>query len=201
MPILVGGSGLYINVIVENYKLIGKQRDENKFENFSNEYLYQKLIKFDKRNANKFNLSNRRRLIRAVQLYEDTSLKNPLNLKEKKEYDTFVVEANYKAREQLYSSINKKVDEMIKEGWVDEIKKIVKIFPKTNFRNINAFKAIGYLQIFESIKNNTPIDIDKIKRDIRHYAKRQITWIKNKCKTDVLFDQTNETNVLHKIRQ
>jgi tRNA dimethylallyltransferase len=102
-------------------------------------------------------------------------------------------------REVLYNKINKRVDKMIKEGWINEVKKLYN--ENKDLTSLNAFKAIGYNEILTSIINNKNIDIDRIKRDTRHYAKRQMTWIRHHYDNVCTYNQNNISDVIKRVKQ
>ena len=182
--IVVGGSNLYIDCLVNNYDLSTPERS-NIYSNLSNKELYNNLYSIDEELAIKIGINNKKRLERALENIKNNKNKNNLPIK----YQSFFIFINPN-REELYKKINNRVDQMIEQGWLDEIKYLVNKYDK----NLNAFKAIGYNEI---IKNNLELNqiiIEKIKKQTRNYAKRQITWCKNKFKIDLL----KENNLLLK---
>ncbi len=200
LPILVGGSNLYVEAIIKNYDLSGLGRT-NEYEHLTNEELLNIVKSFNQELATKL-VNNRKRLTRTVQILKETN--DPLALQKQKEspYDYLMIECNYITRTDLYNSINTKVDQMIKDGWVDEVKKLMQLYPNLDWLNNNAFKAIGYRDIYLALVNKTEVNWDKVKQQIRRYAKRQITWIKNKYQDDrIRFLQTNEKEMIESVKQ
>lgn len=200
LPILVGGSGLYIDAVIKNYKLSASKRND-KYDNLSNQELFDLLAIKNKTIADKIGVNNRKRLSRALQVIEETNNPKGLNLNNKPLYDLLLVECNYSTRDELYQTINQKVDSMFKAGWIDEVKKIMQLYPNLDYKSNNAFKSIGYRNIYESIINKTKLDVEKIKQDIRHYAKRQITWINNKYPQHLVFNQKNKNKIINEIKK
>jgi tRNA dimethylallyltransferase len=83
----------------------------------------------------------------------------------------------YYDRAVTYKRINERVDKMLEAGWINEVESLLKL--NKDLTSLNALKAIGYQQIIDSLTNNTKLDVEKIKTLTRHYAKRQLTWIRN----------------------
>lgn len=172
--IVTGGSNLYIDALINNYDLNNEKRS-NKFSHFSNEEMFDKLKLINEELANKIGVENRKRLERAL---ENNGV---MNQKKNIKYKCFIIFVNPN-REYLYSKINNRVDEMILDGLLDEVKQI------SNNKNLNALKAIGYKEI---IKNDFILDketINLIKKNTRNYAKRQLTWCRNKFNSDLTLD-------------
>ena len=200
LPIVIGGSNLYVDALINNYDLSNGGRSEQ-FENLTNEQLYQELSSLSKEDALKIGVNNRKRLVRALQIIKNKNDKNALRAKNQVMYDYLLIECNYCSREALYESINSKVDEMFKLGWVDEVKQIVKKYKNVDLMNNNAFKALGYRDILLALENNEEVNISLIKQKIRHFAKRQITWIKNKYPKHITFLQNNKQEIFKDIKQ
>ena len=200
LPIIVGGSNLYIESIIKNYDLSANKRSL-KFDKYDNKKLFDLLSKKNPELSIKIGINNRRRLTRALEVINEKKDKKALEKTNKPIYDYLMIECNYSTRKELYDSINKKVDEMVKLGWENEVKSIIKKYPKINLNNFIGFKAIGYSDIYQAITNNLKIDYELIKQKIRHYAKRQITWIKNKYHEHLIFNQTNKNEIFDEIKK
>ena len=198
LPIIVGGSNLYIESVIKNYDLSANKRSFE-YDQFDNLKLFNLLKKQNQKLAIKIGINNRRRLTRALEVINQKNDKNALKKTNKPIYRYLMIECNYLTRQELYDSINNKVDEMIKLGWENEVKFIMKKYPKTNLTSFIGFKAIGYIDIYLAIKNNTKVNYDLIKQKIRHYAKRQITWIKNKYPKHILFNQKNKKQIFNDV--
>jgi len=189
MPIVTGGTGLYIDSLLFDMNYGEVEKDEeirNELQNIANlkgsEYLYEKLLKIDPETANKYHFNEENRIIRALEIYEITGEK-PSNKRtgEKvlnKNIDPILFFLNYKNREILYKRINNRVVDMIDSGLVDEFKYLVDKY-KLN-ENSQSMAAIGYKEIFPYLRGEIKLDkmISIIQRNTRRYAKRQITWMK-----------------------
>ena len=188
--IVCGGSNLYIDSIIKNYHLVDV--DETlQYINFTNEQLYERLKKLDSEEANKISVNNRKRLEQALRIIESN------NNQKKSEMDKNNFDQKYKyilistkiPRESLYQKINSRVLEMINLGWKQEVKSLLE--EDQNIMELNSLKAIGYKEVYNSIINDKDIDIESIQKKTRNYAKRQITWIKNKFQVNIEFDNSN----------
>lgn len=189
MPIVTGGTGLYIDSLLFDMNYGEVEKDEeirNELQNIANlkgsEYLYEKLLKIDPETANKYHFNEENRIIRALEIYEITGEK-PSNKRtgEKvlnKDIDPILFFLNYKNREILYKRINNRVVDMIDAGLVDEFKYLVDKYKLDE--NSQSMAAIGYKEIFPYLRGEIKLDkmISIIQRNTRRYAKRQITWMK-----------------------
>lgn len=190
-PIIVGGTGLYIKAALYDYKF-NNEEIINTYENLSNEELYNKLIKIDSKTD--IHPNNRKRIIRALNYYNNTN--EPLSSKEKTNkllYDTIFIGLTT-SRDILYDRINKRSDEMIKNGLIEEAKKIY----NTNIRSKAVLTPIGYKELFEYFDNKMTLEesIELIKQRSRKYAKRQYTWFNNQMNINwfnVDFNNFNNT--------
>ena len=197
IPLIVGGSGLYLESVICNYTFDGKTRDhsfEEKYKNLSNEELHLLLKDLDNVSYNEIHPNNRKRVLRALEL----ALSNEQKGTKKKEmlYDALVIVLN-DDREALYNRINKRVDQMLEEGLLEEVKSF---YP--NKLGLTAKAAIGYKELFDYFDGNSTKEeaIDKIKQYSRNYAKRQLTWFRNKeYVTEVLIDVNNFNNTVDEV--
>ena len=177
IPFIVGGSGLYIDAVITDYDLTNQKRDndlEQQFKDLSNEELYNKLYDLNQDAALKTHPNNRKRVLRYLEIVlEKGSIENKPN---EPYYDALIIFLN-KDRDILYDNINKRCEIMFNEGWIDEVKNL-----KELGYNIDLIKEIGYKEISDYLDGLLSYDemIDKIKQETRRYAKRQITWFKNK---------------------
>lgn len=177
LPIIVGGTALYVKALLENYNL-GATRDEKLRENLKKEYeqkglqfMAEKLKKTDSILADKTDLSNPVRVLRALEI----ALSNSEKSKQESEFDYKLFALNVD-RELLYKRINFRVDQMFEEGLEGEVQNI---FAKYG-ENAPAFKAIGYKEFLPYFKKEISKDdlILQIKQHSRNYAKRQLTFIR-----------------------
>ena len=177
IPIIVGGSGLYLDSVIYNYQFpetSSRERD-SMYDEYSNEELHEILEKLNPEAALKIHMNNRKRVIRAIELSKTTGTINSFN--NKLVYDALVFFLEDE-RENLYEIINKRVDEMIDNGLLEEVK-----FLNDHFTLSKTAKgAIGLKELLPYLNNETNLDeaIDNIKKNTRHFAKRQFTWYRNK---------------------
>ncbi|RDW19559.1 tRNA (adenosine(37)-N6)-dimethylallyltransferase MiaA [Oceanobacillus arenosus] len=187
LPIIVGGSGLYIQAALYNYNFAEQKRDDtltSKLERMIEQEgimpLYHRLEEIDPEQAKKIHPNNHRRVIRALEIYETTGMTMTAYQQEQ------VVESPYNLillglemeRERLYERINQRVDLMIKTGLVKEVKDHY----DRGLENSQAMTAIGYKEFIPLFKGeeSEELAIELLKRNSRRYAKRQYTWFKNK---------------------
>ena len=186
IPIIVGGTGLYIRAFLYGYKFEEfsvKKIDEN-LEKLSNQELYDMLYEFDSKATTKIHLNNRKRLIRAIQIYKNTgSSKSDLESKQAKVpiYNATIVGLTM-SRAKLYERINDRVDDMFKNGLLKEVQTV---YEQTK-TNKTALQAIGYKEFLPYFKKEmTLLEVaDKIKKNTRNYAKRQYTFFNNQFKVN-----------------
>ena len=187
LPIMVGGTGLYINSIVYELKFTNVEPNEAfrkecniVADKYGNEYLYKKLIKIDAKSAIKIEVNDRKRIIRALEIYNETnkpmSYYNEGFRRERDNYNLIMVGLNMD-RSILYSRINNRVEEMFKDGLVEEVESLLNMGYD---ENLVSMKAIGYKEIIPYIKGEIGLDETKdlLKRNTRRYAKRQLTWFR-----------------------
>lgn len=187
LPIVTGGTGLYVNSLIYNINFSEtisdwelRDRLKKEAEENGNRYLYEKLMGIDPEAAKKIHENDIKRIIRAIEVYTHTNkpisyhqnisrLNPPLY-----EYIVFGLRLE---REKLYERINKRVDLMLEKGLVDEVKKLVQLGYD---KNSVAMQGLGYKEILAWLKGETTFDeaVYILKRDTRHYAKRQMTWFK-----------------------
>ena len=177
IPIIVGGSGLYLDSVIYDYQFpeTSSRESDSMYDEYSNEELYEILEKLNPVAALKIHMNNRKRVIRAIELSKTTGTINSFN--NKLVYDALVFFLEDE-RENLYEIINKRVDEMIDNGLLEEVK-----FLNDHFTLSKTAKgAIGLKELLPYLNNETSLDeaIDNIKKNTRHFAKRQFTWYRNK---------------------
>ena len=182
--ILTGGSGMYMDAIVNGIdkfpkiKLGVRELLNEKHNSIGILFLKNKLKELDPEYYDIVDVNNHRRLIRALEVCISTGkpYSSFLNKKNKK-YDFESVNFGIKVdRELLYKKINYRVDKMISDGLIKEAKTLL------NFKDLNPLNTVGYKELFEHFKGNLTKSqaIEKIKQNTRRYAKRQMTWLKNK---------------------
>lgn len=183
-PILVGGTGLYIEAVVHSYhmphveeNLDLRQELDSFAETYGNEALHARLVEIDPVSAVKLHPNDRRRVIRAIEVYRMTG--KPLSeLKSKKEspYKPLWIGLTM-PRDQLYERINQRVDLMIELGLVEEVKRLKE---RGYHLGLTSMQAIGYKEIMRYLQGEISLElaIDMIKQGTRKYAKRQLSWFR-----------------------
>ena len=186
-PILVGGSGLYIKACLYDYKLV-EETFHSEFEELSNEEILNEIKKV---HDTDIHVNNRKRLVRELNKIKNNSVNTSEIMKPL--YDIKVIGLTCD-REKLYDIINKRVDIMIKDGLINEVKTLYdnRIFSKS------IMTGIGYKELYQYFKGEITLDdaIDLIKKNSRNFAKRQYTFFNHQMDTkwfDVNFDNFNET--------
>ncbi|MDD3995369.1 MAG: tRNA (adenosine(37)-N6)-dimethylallyltransferase MiaA [Bacilli bacterium] len=185
--IIVGGTGLYISALLYDYKF-NKESINNNYDDLTNEEIYNKIMEID--SNTKTHINNRQRIVRELNRLLN---KNSSNQGSKLLYDTIFIGLTT-SRENLYNIIDKRVDKMIEAGLLDEVKQL----HSSNIRNRSIMTAIGYKELYQYFDGIISLEesIDLIKKNTRHYAKRQYTWFKNKMNItwfNVDFDKFDNT--------
>ena len=183
VPVIVGGTGLFINSFVDNIKFTKTETDFKLREELmkkSNDELYEELLKIDPKAAENIHKNNKTRVVRALEIYYSSgntkSVQNENSRLEESPYDALYFVIGFKNRECLYERINRRVDIMAQNGLVDEAKKCLENGGKTSAQ------AIGHKELVPYFNGSVSLDeaLDKLKQETRHYAKRQITWFKKR---------------------
>lgn len=187
IPILVGGTGFYVNALIYDNDFTPGEKDEKMrvelekdAERNGNEYVHNILQKLDPEYAETVHPNNLKRVIRAIEYCRDTGEKfSEYNKREKLRESAYNVK-NFilnMDRERLYERIEKRIDIMIDKGLIDEVKKLMKIYTD----NLVSMKGLGYKEIIGYLKGEYSLDeaIYILKRDTRHFARRQITWFRH----------------------
>lgn len=193
-PILVGGTGLYIKAALYDYKL-SEEKTNNTYDNLKTEEIYKELLKLDKDiNIDK---NNRRRLIRALNYYKENNTSISNNKTNKLLYDTIFIGLTTD-REILYKKINQRVDNMIENGLLEE----VKYYYDKNIKTKPLINGIGYKELYNYFDGLCSKEeaVEKIKQNSRHYAKRQYTFLNHQLNV-VWFetDYNNFNNTIEKV--
>lgn len=195
MPILVGGTGLYIKSALYDYRLDEMKDNDSSLEGFTTEQLYQKLIMMDKKAIDKIDKNNRQRIMNAILFYEHNHYSITENKTDKLLYDTIFIGLTTD-RENLYEIINQRVDRMVDAGLLEEVKSFYdrKIFTKP------LTGGIGYKELYQYFAGEITFKeaIDFIKRNSRRYAKRQYTFFHHQI--PVKWFETDYQNFLNTIR-
>lgn len=187
LPIIAGGTGLYIQSVIYNYNFSSEKGDEDFRQKLEMnirkdgvEPYFEKLRKIDPEQAEKIHPNNIRRVIRALEVYETTGLTmTEYHKKQEKEqrYNDFLIGLEMD-RQELYDRINARVDLMIEQGLLREVEDLY----KKGLKDSQAMKAIGYKEFIPYFEGEMKLDsaIEVLKQNSRRYAKRQYTWFKNK---------------------
>ena len=180
--VLVGGSGLFVDVVCNGIDDIPKVPNElrNKVREYYKinglNYIQNLLKKYDKKHYNVIDLSNPQRILRALEvcIYTKKPFSSFLIKKQQKNNFHLIKIGLNPPREMLYENINSRVDLMIKNGLIDEALNLV------DFRNLNSLQTVGYNELFDCFDNKISEKeaIDLIKRNTKKYAKKQMTWFK-----------------------
>lgn len=187
IPILVGGTGFYIQSVLYGIEFDENESDSNIREELTAfalregaEALHAMLQKVDQDSAKAIHPNNTKRVIRALEYYKQTGLKisghNQSQRKKESPY-RFVYFVLNQERELLYERINSRVDEMLKNGLVEEVKGLR---DKGYDRSLVSMQGLGYKEIYAYLEGDIPLSeaVYRIKRGTRHFAKRQLTWFK-----------------------
>ncbi len=187
IPVIVGGSGLYIQALISTYNLnFQPRKNDSEFDELSNEEVYAILQSIDNEAALKVHYNNRKRVIRYIELAREKNEVEPIE--PMPYYDALVIGLT-KDRFQLYEAINNRCDKMIKNGWLEEVKSLA-----NDGINMELIKEIGYDDLYKVTKNELTLDkaVNDIKQKTRNYAKRQLTWFRNKMNCE-FFEINNST--------
>ena len=181
--IVCGGTGLYIKAALYDYQFEDeKEVDVSDLEDMSNEDLYQLLKKLDPKATETIHMNNRKRVIRAIQIARTHDI-NKSEAIDKQEHSLYFKEETVKFyflnpnRNELYEKINTRVDLMMKNGLVDEVKSLLKQYDFST----TAKAAIGYKEVIEYLDGKYSLEecVELIKKRTRNYAKRQVTFFKH----------------------
>jgi tRNA dimethylallyltransferase len=197
LPMIVGGTGLYIQSVLYDYHFSEAPSDEEfrinlekLVEKEGSQYLHNQLVNIDPESAKKIHPHNVRRVIRALEVYHCTG-KTMTDIQKTQQpellYDAAMIGLTMD-RERLYGRINKRVDLMLQEGLMNEVES----FYQEGLRNCQSIQAIGYKELYEFFDGSISLEdaVEKLKQNSRRYAKRQLTWFRNKM--DVKwFDMTD----------
>ena len=207
MPIVVGGTGLYLDSLIyeieyQDIKLDEEYRKklEKEVEEKGLETLYERAKKIDEKAIEKISPNDKKRILRILEIYHATGkTKTEQEIESRKkevEYDYQVYALDWD-RQKLYDRINKRVDMMIEQGLIEEVKQILNkydTFP-------TAMQGLGYKEVVEYLQGNLTKEemIEKIKMETRRYAKRQLTWFRKNKQTMWLDAEDTIQNNIHRI--
>lgn len=180
IPIIVGGTGLYIKAALYNYEFEDETK-RNDYSSYSNEELYKMALKIEP-NLD-IHMNNRKRIERFLDYYSNTN--KSISKKEKSEkllYDDVIFIGLTTSRDILYDRLNSRVDRMFEDGLLDEVKKVY----DSNVRTKAILTPIGYKELFPYLEGNMDLNscIEIMKQRTRKYAKRQYTWFNHQVKVN-----------------
>ena len=186
-PIVVGGTGLYFRILLENYNLPRVEANYElraELDKKEKEELLEELKQLDKITYERLFDSNKRRIVRALEVIK--LLNKPISEMEIEKEPEFDVEwkiPKMESREWLYNRINKRVDIMVEQGLIDETKFLL----KKHGRIKNFICTIGYQEILTYLDGEATLDeaLDKLKQHSRNYAKRQLTWFRKNSELEI----------------
>ena len=205
LPIIVGGTGLYVNSLIHNIEYKEEITDieyRNELEKVDLETLYKQAMEIDPEAATRVSQNDRKRITRILEIYHTTGkTKTQMEAESRQEvkydYKIFVLTPE---RDKLYERINLRVDLMIQAGLVDEVKELLKKYKEFP----TAMQGLGYKEVKEYLDGEITEEemIEKIKQESRHYAKRQLTWFRQYKDATWLdtFDKNNVNIILEQLK-
>lgn len=195
VPILVGGTGFYLNAILFDTQfeetdtdLSYRQSLEKEVRTNGADSLHKRLQEIDPVSAEAIHANNVKRVIRALEYFHQTGVPiSKHNEKERKKREALTSPYDYTFfaldmdREVLYDRINRRIDRMMDEGLLEEVKVL---YDEGFSEDLTSIKAIGYKEFYPYFRRELTLDacIDKLKQNTRHYAKRQLTWLRHQAK-------------------
>ena len=191
LPIIVGGTGLYIKAALYDYVFYDEQEEDELFEDLSNQQLYDLLMEKDPDALEKIHVNNRKRLVRALNIYNkhQTGISQIKALQAHKPlYDCLIIGLTLE-REELFQRINARVDQMVTDGLIEEIASLLR--QGVSFDD-QCMQGIGYKEFKDYFTGNRSLEecIEQVKINSRHFAKRQYTFFKNQLDVRWFSDQT-----------
>ncbi len=186
IPVVAGGTGLYIDSLLQNIQFSKEEESSNlrdeltkEFDEKGAEYMLSYLSKIDPETAKQLHLSDKKRIIRALEIYRATGKtmteQKIISREEASPYDVLYIGINYRDRNVLYDRINLRVDLMMENGLLEEAKEFYNTSSDTT-----ACQAIGYKELAPYFNGEKILEecLEKLKIETRHYAKRQLTWFR-----------------------
>ena len=195
IPIIVGGTGLYIKAALYDYDFSEEQGNKNiqlKYQDLDNIALHQYLQSIDQKTADLLHPNNRRRVLRAVEIFETTGIKKSERLEKQEHtsiYDTYYIGLTSE-RGVLYERINQRVDQMMDNGLYSEISNLFNTGISKEYQSMQAIGYKEWFDYFDGIINKEQV-LDLIKKHSRNFAKKQMTWFRNQFEVN-WYDLTNK---------
>ncbi|MCS0671566.1 tRNA (adenosine(37)-N6)-dimethylallyltransferase MiaA [Cytobacillus firmus] len=197
LPMIVGGTGLYIQSVIYDYQFSDAPSDEEfrktlekHAEREGNDALFKELLAIDPESAERIHPNNVRRVVRALEIYHCTG-KTMSQYQENQDqallYDTALIGLTMD-RDTLYERINLRVEIMMKEGLLEEVRALY----DQGLKDCQSIQAIGYKELYEYFNGRVSLEdaVGNLKQNSRRYAKRQLTWFRNKMNVE-WFDMTD----------
>jgi tRNA dimethylallyltransferase len=184
-PFVVGGTGMYLKMLIGGICQAPPRNDdirntlEIRIEEEGIDSLYERLRKIDPVSAKVVSRNDKKRIVRALEIFESTGITaGEFYARHRfavKRYNALKIGVNM-SREDLYGEIDSRVDRMMEKGWLEEVRSLLKKYPA----GCRAFEAIGYKELISHIRHGMPLEtaVSTVKRNTRHYAKRQLTWFR-----------------------
>jgi tRNA dimethylallyltransferase len=207
LPIIVGGTGLYIQSLIDNYNFISidssqefREEKQQQLEKYGNEALYNELILVDSLAAQKIHPNDSKRIIRALEVFHITNGEklSSISNKSASPYNLMFIGLTMD-RGKLYEIINNRVDTMIEKGLIQEVEQLWELgLPKDS----TAMQGIGYKELFPYITGEKQLEecVELLKRNTRRFAKRQLTWFRRDLRIEWFqVDQMDKLSLLEKI--
>ncbi len=189
LPIIVGGSGLYVQAVLYDFQFTEEQVDEvarkayyEELEKLGPEAMHAKLLALDPKTAETIHPNNTRRVIRALEMIELSGVSKASEEHNRGEiplYHHLIIGLGENmSRDALYDRINRRVDLMMDKGLLQEVKGLW----QQNIRGVQSIQAIGYKEIYDYLDGRCTLEeaIENLKQNSRRYAKRQLTYFRNK---------------------
>ena len=186
LPVIAGGTGLYIDSLLQNIQFSKEESNEEIREKLTEmfnekgaEYMLNWLREIDSETASRLHLNDKSRIIRALEIYKLTGKtlteQKELSRLEETPYDVLYIGLNYRNRNVLYDRINLRVDLMLENGLLEEAEEFYNIS-----QDKTACQAIGYKELAPYFRGDATLEdcVEKLKLETRHYAKRQLTWFR-----------------------
>ena len=201
VPIIVGGTGLFVDSLVKNIEFSDVSADNElrqEYERYSNDELYAMLKEADEKAANDIHPNNRKRVIRALELCSagiSKTAQNEASTLNESPYEALYIGIGYKDRERLYERINLRVDIMMKNGLEQEARRMSSRLGSTSRQ------AIGHKELMPYIEGKCSLEqaVESLKQATRRYAKRQLTWFRKNENINWLYaDELSSESLVEK---